>query len=272
MSPDRDHEYFSDGMSEEILNLLARIPDLVVIGRTSSFSFKGKNVGISEIGAALNVAHVLKGSVRKSGSKVRITVQLIRVDGDFHVWSERFDRELEDVFQIQDEIALAVTRKLESTLRDGGNLERQTPENMEAYELTLKGLHLTNRGIDGIQPSLNYFERALTIEPRYSRAHEGISRYYVMAGIFGFLPSLDAIPKIKSHCNAALESDPGSAISYARLASSAMVLEWDWNETRRNLREAIALGSNDAYVKFVLSQWYQTCGDEARAIASIEQC
>jgi adenylate cyclase len=271
MSPDRDHEYFSDGMSEEILNLLARIPDLVVIGRTSSFSFKGKNVGISEIGAALNVAHVLEGSVRKSGNKVRITVQLIRVDGDFHVWSERFDRDLEDVFQIQDEIALAVTRKLESTLRDSGNLERQTPENMEAYELTLKGLHLTNRGIDGIQPSLDYFERALAIEPRYSRAHEGISRYYLMAGIFGFISSLEAIPKIRSHCKAALETDPGSAISYARLASSAMALEWDWDETRRNLKEAIALGPNDAYVKFVLSQWYQMCGNDAQAIASIEQ-
>jgi TolB-like protein/lipopolysaccharide biosynthesis regulator YciM len=271
MSPDRDHEYFSDGMSEEILNLLARIPDLVVIGRTSSFSFKGKDVGISEIGAALNVAHVLEGSVRKSGNKVRITVQLIKVEGDFHVWSEHFDRELEDVFQIQDEIALAVTRKLESTLRNDGSLVRQTPENMEAYELTLKGLHQTNRGVDGVQSSLDFFDRALAIEPGYSRAHEGLSRYYVMSGIFGFLPALDAIPKIQTHCNAALETDPGSAISYARLACSAMVLEWDWSETRRNLKEAITLGPNDAYVQFVLSQWYQTCGDEAQAIASIEQ-
>jgi adenylate cyclase len=272
MSPDRDHEYFSDGMSEEILNMLARIPDLVVIGRTSSFSFKGKNIGIPEIGAALNVAHVLEGSVRKSGNKVRITVQLIKVDGDFHVWSESFDRELEDVFQVQDEIALAVTRKLESTLLPGKEpVQRQIPENMEAYELTLKGLHFTNRGLDGIESSLDYFERALAMEPGYSRAHEGISRYYLMAAIWGFVPPLEAIPKIHSHCLSAIESDPGSAVSYARLASSAMVLEWDWEAARHNLKEAMALGPNDAYVKFVLSQWYLMCNNETEAVTNIEQ-
>ena len=154
MSPAGDHEYFSDGMAEEILNLLARIPDLKVTGRTSSFSFKGTQRAIGDIGATLKVAHILEGSVRKSGNKLRITVQLIKVDDGFHLWSENYDRELEDVFAVQDEIALAVTRKLQTTLLGESDLpERQTPVNLEAYELVLKGLHFYRGGMDHIEQS-----------------------------------------------------------------------------------------------------------------------
>lgn len=269
MSPDKDHDYFSDGMAEEILNLLARIPDLKVTGRTSSFSFKGTKSSISDIGAALNVAHILEGSVRKSGNKLRITVQLIKVDDGFHLWSENYDRELEDVFSIQDEIALSVTRKLQATLLGKNELPiRQTPDNLEAYELVLKGLHFYRGGMDHIEQSLIFFQRALEIEPDYGFAHLGIATYYFSLASWGYIPPADGVEKIKSSCMNALAQDPDLSLTYARLALTVIFFEWNWPEAKVYLDKGLALNPNEPTILSALSHWLYVCGDMEGCIAA----
>ena len=269
MSPDGDHEYFSDGMAEEILNLLARIPDLKVTGRTSSFSFKGTQRAIGDIGATLKVAHILEGSVRKSGNKLRITVQLIKVDDGFHLWSENYDRELEDVFAVQDEIALAVTRRLQTTLLGDSDLpERQTPVNLEAYELVLKGLHFYRGGMDHIEQSLDFFQRALEIEPDYGFAHLGIATYYFSLASWGFIPPAEGVEKIKSSCMNALARDPSSSLTYARLALTVIFFEWQWEEAKDYLDKGLALNANEPYILSALAHWNYICGDMEGCIAA----
>ena len=173
MSSDEDNVYFSDGLSEEILNLLAQRPELRVAGRTSSFFYKGKNVNLTEIGETLAVDHILEGSVRKSGSKVRITAQLISASDGFHLWSKTFDRKLDDIFAVQDEIAGEVTRAMEVTLlSDGINAFEQVTTNAEAYDLYLRGRNaLYDRGEDNVRLSTRLFSQAIALDPEYTPAY-----------------------------------------------------------------------------------------------------
>lgn len=268
MSPDKDQEYFSDGMAEEILNLLARIPDLTVIGRTSSFFFKEQKAGIQEIGEKLKVAHVLEGSVRKSGNKLRITAQLIKASDESHIWSESYDRELVDVFQIQDDIALAITQKLKATLlADANQLKRQIPENFEAYELVLKGRHFLNRGIDELSQSLTLIQRALEIEPDYGPAHAAMGSYYNVKAAYGFMEPTEALPKIIAAHKRAIAIDPTMMKAFAELATSRMGYEWNWPLVKADLDNAVALNPDDSLVNIALANWYYICDKEAECIA-----
>ncbi|MFV1998650.1 MAG: adenylyl cyclase, partial [Acidiferrobacterales bacterium] len=166
MSSDKEQEYFSDGLSEELLNLLAKIPELRVAARTSSFSFKGKDIDIPEIAARLKVAHVLEGSVRKSGNQIRITAQLIQADNGYHLWSETYDRELDNIFQIQDEIALAVVDALKITLL--GEAPKVRATDPEAYQLFLEGQFLRRQVTeDSLPRAIDLFKKALEIDPGY---------------------------------------------------------------------------------------------------------
>jgi TolB-like protein/Tfp pilus assembly protein PilF len=244
MSSDLEQEYFSDGLSEELLNLLAKVPDLRVASRTSAFSYKGKDVKIAEVAAELNVAHVLEGSVRKSGNKVRITAQLIDAREDVHLWSETWDRTLDDVFAIQDEIAGSVVEQLKVTLLGSGpKIEETDPE---AYNLYLKAIHLGRGGTaDGMFEAVDLFKRVLEIDPQYAPAWVGLSSAYtnlagsqVMAREEGYELARQADLK-------ALDVDPDNAIAHAGLGWVARVYDNDDQAAARYYEKALRLAPNN---------------------------
>ncbi|MDA0992661.1 MAG: hypothetical protein O3A13_03400 [Proteobacteria bacterium] len=177
MSSDKEQEYFSDGMSEELLNLLAKVPNLKVIARTSSFTFKGQNIEIAEIARRLNVAHILEGSVRRAGNTVRITAQLIRTADSTHLWSQTYDRPLDDTFKLQDEIANAIVQALQIQLM-GGTLSHTEggTQNLEAYQLYLRGVNASNQNTrSSLDAAGEYLEQAIKLDPTFGRAWSQLS-------------------------------------------------------------------------------------------------
>ena len=241
MSDDASNEYFSDGISEELLNLLARIPELQVAARTSSFSFKGENLEIPEIADRLDVAHVLEGSVRKAGDEVRITAQLIRAEDGFHVWSESWDRTLDDIFAIQDEIASEVAEQLKIRLLGAApTVEEMDPE---AYVMFLQARQLFRQGTtESLEQSVVLYEQALAIEPDHAAAWAGLANNYItQAASSGMLPLEEGFRLAREAANKALEIDPESAEAYARLGRIAMLYDGDLAAAARHLERALAL-------------------------------
>jgi TolB-like protein len=188
MSPKKDQEYFCDGIAEEIMNALANVESLKVIARTSSFAFKNKQVGVREIGQKLNIKTILDGSIRKDGNRLRITVQLINVSEGFPMWSEMFDREIEDVFAVQDEISLAIVDKLKIKLlgEEKIAIAKRATENLEAFNLYMKGNHswqmMTSEGFNNAN---KYFEQALQKDPRYALVYVGLAAVQVSSTYWG---------------------------------------------------------------------------------------
>jgi TolB-like protein/Tfp pilus assembly protein PilF len=219
MSSDPEQEFFSDGITEEILNSLAKVKELKVAGRTSSFAFKGRNEDVREIGELLNVAHVLEGSVRKAGNRIRITAQLIKVDDGYHLWSETFDRELTDVFAIQDEIALAILGQLKTQLLDESpQLVMSTQTDTEVYELYLQARQLMyERKQESIELAAQLLERALSIDPGYAPAHAqlGIATLFLSERRYGDIPHEQARTRARNHLDTALEQDMNLAEAWA---------------------------------------------------------
>ncbi|MGH2565186.1 MAG: hypothetical protein ACRDE5_11770, partial [Ginsengibacter sp.] len=199
MSNDPEQEYFSDGIAEEILNSLSHLNDLKVAGRSSSFQFKGKNFDLRKIGHELGVHTVLEGSVRKQSNRLRIMVQLVNVDDGFHLWSERYDREADDIFAIQDEIALYVTEKLKITLLDEERAIFTTnrTEDKEAYDFYLKGKFYWTRRGPGLIKALEYFKKSAEIGPEFSLAHAGLADTYALFAFYSILPPYQVIPKAR---------------------------------------------------------------------------
>jgi TolB-like protein len=194
MSDEKSNEYFSDGISEELLNLLAKIPQLQVTARTSSFSFKGKEVAIPEIARTLHVAHVLEGSVRKSGNSVRITAQLIKAGTDTHMWSQTYDRKLDDIFAIQDEIAADVVKQLQVTLLGAAPKVRTTDP--EAYAMYLQAVQLGGQNTaEGYKQSDALYRKALAVDPHYVPAWIGLGRNFSNAVNLGLLSSKDGFAR-----------------------------------------------------------------------------
>jgi len=213
MSAQADQAYFADGIAEELLNVLAQVDGLKVAARTSSFKFRGAEHDIVEIGHALNVATVLEGSVRKSGNKVRITAQLIDVAGGFHVWSESYDRELDNIFALQDEIAVSIVDalKLELHLQSTGN-EPEVVDSGEAYDLFLRGRDLAREpSKDGLLRAIDFFERALAISPNFAPAHGAIATAWTWLEDYGGIPSQEAFDHAEPAARRALELDPNRA-------------------------------------------------------------
>jgi len=239
MSPDKDQEYFSDGISEELLSLLAKIPELEVAARTSSFSFKDQNLEIREIAERLNVAHVLEGSVRKAGNEVRITAQLIRADDGFHEWSETWDRSLDDIFAIQDEIAADVAAQLKVTLLGAAPTVGATDP--AAYAFYLQARQLGRQGTaEGLEQSMALYQRALAIDPDYAAAWAGLARdYYTQAGT-ELHPIDEGYELAREAANRALAIDPEHAPAYAQLGYIA-VYHGDLAAAARHLERALAL-------------------------------
>jgi len=245
MSDDSSNEYFSDGLSEELLNLLVKIPELRVAARTSSFSFKGKDVKISEIAKELNVSHVLEGSVRKAGNQIRVTAQLIKADDGFHVWSDTFDRNLDDVFVVQDEIAAAVVRGLKVPLL--GELPEQRPTDPEVYTLYLQGNHFNNLGRDekDAQRALQALKQALAIDPEYAPAWASLQYAYVSLIQLGSLPRDEGVALAMHAVNKAIEIDDQLAYAYAGLAWIKRSYFWDWQGARAAIDKALQLEPNN---------------------------
>jgi len=221
MSSDPEQEYFSDGLSEELLNRLAQNNQLRVAARTSSFQFKGQNLDIGEIGRQLNVKNVMEGSVRKSGNRLRITAQLIQVDSGFHLWSETYEREMDDVFTIQDDIALAITTALEAELGASPKATNShLTDNMEAYQAYLQARFLLNkRGKDNMLEADALFEQAVRLDPTFSKAWSGMAYNYALLPAYGAdFSSQQAWDKIKVATGKAIEFDPENAEAYVALA------------------------------------------------------
>ena len=249
MSENRDNEYFSDGITEEILNALSRIPTLKVAARTSTFALKGKSLSITEIGQLLNVNTVLEGSVRRMGQRVRISAQLINARDGYHIWSERYDREIEDVFEIQDEIARTIVDRLKVKLTSAQDeaLGKRHTESVQAYELYLRGRHCWHRwNMKGmLEKGIHHFEHALAKDPDYALAYAGLADSYSLPGLWGFLPTSTVVPKALAAATRAVELAPELAESRTSLGF-VQLLSLDWDGAESSLLHAIDLNPRHA--------------------------
>ena len=255
MSPEGDQEYFSDGIAEELLNRLTKVPDLRVISRSSSFSFKGQNLEIPEIARRLKVAHILEGSVRKSGNRVRITAQLIEARSDTHLWSETYDRQLEDVFTIESEVAQKVVAALQIQLLDDEieQLAKQPTANVAAYQLYLKGRYFWNkRTEENIEKALNYFQRAAELDPGFALAYTGIGDVWIFRGWYSVLLPKETFPKAKAAVVQALAFDETLAEAHTSRAHIYLEFDYDWGAAESEYLRAIEL--NPRYP--IAHHWY----------------
>jgi len=275
LSTDPENEFFADGITEEILNALATIPDLRVAGRASSFSFKGKAQDLHAIGEQLNVRTVLEGSVRRSGMRVRITAQLSDVTDGFRMWSERYDREIADVFAVQDEIAVAIAEKLKTTLQQNPVVSAQrAPENIEAYEAYLKGRALLYQRGSALRPGLAMMEKALRLDPEYGLAWAGVADTYSVLGFYSQIPPDVARAKGGEAAANAMRFAPDLAESHCARATQLLMYEWNWAEAERAFKRAIEL--NPGYSQS--GAWYCVfylgiaCGEWDNALAEIKAC
>jgi len=247
MSNDADQEYFSDGISEEIINMLAQVPALKVIARTSCFAFKGKNQDIKLIGDALKVSHILEGSVRRSGNKLRITAQLIKVSDGFHLYSEKFDRELEDVFAIQDEISLAILEAIKIKLlgEEKEAILSKGTDNVEAYQLYLNGIYYFNKiSPDAFKTAIEYFQAAIKTDPGYALAYTGLANCYFDSYFFNWLPREQSLPLAIEAARTSLQLDDRLAESHIAVGRIKLWNDWDFAGAAIELNKGVRLNPN----------------------------
>lgn len=252
MSEKKDQEYFADGMAEEIIDLLVKIPGLKVIGRTSSFQFKGKTEDLRAIGAQLGAAYVLEGSVRKSGDRLRITAQLIDSHNGTHIMSQTYDREFSDVLKMQDEIAASLVRVLQVEVTDEVIVSRPALRNTQAYTLYLQGLHAKDRfDQQGLEEAVSDFQHALDLDSSFAAAAGGLANTYFLLGQFGFMPPSVAFEKARGAASLALKLNPKLAATHALLGNIYIAYDWDWVAASREIQLALMDSPNDAYVLFI---------------------
>jgi TolB-like protein/Tfp pilus assembly protein PilF len=253
MSADKENEYFGDGLAEEVINALAQVPGLQVAGRTSSFLFRGKDIELAEVGRRLNVEHLLEGSVRRAGNRVRVTAQLIKVADGFHVWSERYDRELTDIFAIQDEITHAIASALRIRLSvDSSSPRRHTP-NLRAYETYLKARDLWSRAMPGsFAQTKTLLEHAITLDSQFALPYSLLGGCYTMLANLGFKPAHEMMPLARAAEERALRVDPALPEAHALLGVCAGGFGHDWIAAEREWRLAMAHEPISRDVRF----WY----------------
>jgi TolB-like protein len=253
-SASADDEYFSDGLADELVNLLARIRGLRVAARTSAFHFKGKDATIAEVGRALNVATVLEGSVRKADQRVRISVQLVNVADGYHLWSETFDRTLDDIFAVQDEVARAVVAALPGTLRltpSGVTPGRCTCDG-DAYDAYLEGRFYWNKRTEAdVTKAIAFFETAIAKDPDFAEAWAGLADCHTTRPYYSLVPTSDALPKARAAARRALELRPDFGAAHAALAYAEMI-DLNWNAAEAAYRRALELSPDDANTH----KWY----------------
>jgi serine/threonine protein kinase/Tfp pilus assembly protein PilF len=255
MSSQRDQEYFCEGIAEELINALVKLKGLRVAARTLAFQFKDRDSDIYKVGELLKVKTVLEGSVRKAGNRLRITAQLINVEDGFHIWSEKYDRELDDIFAIQDEISLAIVDKLKVKLlgEERSGLVKRHTVNQEAHNLYLKGLYFWNRRHEGgMKRAMECFRQAINRDPSYALAHVGVADTFNITGMFGYLPPKEAFPKALAAAKRALEIDDTLGEAHASLGFARTFYEWDWPAAENEFIRAIELSPNYA----TAHEWY----------------
>jgi len=269
MSSDPEQEYFSDGISEEIINMLAQVQELKVIGRTTSFAFKGKNMDLKVIGDQLKVSYILEGSVRKSGNKLRVTAQLIKVADGFHLYSEKFDRELEDIFAIQDEISLSILNAVKIKLL-GAEKEavlKKYTDNVEAYQLYLQGVFYYNKySPDGFMKAIEYFEAAIVIDPNYAIAYSGMAFCSMNLFHFNWSPQENLAPKAIQAAKKALELDDKIAESHLNIGRIKLHFEFKPKESETIYKKALAINPNSAEIHVQLGFCAAILGNNKEAL------
>jgi len=251
LSADKENEYFSDGLAEDIIDALTQASGLRVMARTSSFAFRGKEADVREIGARLNVDHILEGSVRRSGNRIRVTAQLVKASDGYHLWSQRFDREMTDVFAIQDEISQAIVGKLQVQLTGGRPLVRRYTEDLAAYDLCLKArYHLLKMTPEGREAGRRYCEQAIALDPNYALAHVMLAESYFWSAFWGAVDPRDAFSRAKSAALEALRLDETIADAHSALGTVLGSGEFDWQGAEREFRRAQELRLSSAAFRY----------------------
>jgi TolB-like protein/tetratricopeptide (TPR) repeat protein/predicted Ser/Thr protein kinase len=272
MSADPENEYFSDGLAEEILNALVKFPGLKVIARTSSFAFKGKNEDVRSIAGTLGVAHILEGSVRKAGNRIRVTAQLIHAADGSHVWSERYDRELTDIFAIQDEISAAIAGVLHVKLMGGQRpAGRRHEPLMAAYEVYLEGQALFGDfSPAGMERKAACCSRAIELDPGFAAPHVGLAGLYLVRSLFFHERPTDTLPAAAAHMERALQLDPEHGLAYA-LRANLNIANFDWAGAAADFGRAIELSPNLSFAYVLRALWYlRPMGLDVEALADVE--
>ncbi len=266
MSSDVEQEYFSDGLSEELLNLLAKVPQLKVASRSSAFQFKGEKFDLMEVAQKLNVAYVLEGSVRKSGNQLRITAQLIQAKDGFHLWTETYDRSLDNIFAIQDEISAAVVEALKIELL--GAAPKAEVLNPEAYALYLKGRYLHAKwGKENFAAAVDAYLQALAIDPDYAEAWASLSVTYLSQTQSGYLEGTEGLKLARNAVDQALTINPKLPAAWARLSLIQSVFEWDWSGAEVSAQKALALAPNNQIVLAAAANLYGMLGQLDKSLA-----
>jgi TolB-like protein/class 3 adenylate cyclase/Tfp pilus assembly protein PilF len=275
MSADPENEYFSDGITEEILNALTNIKSLKVTSRTSSFAFKGKNADIREIGTKLNVNSVLEGSVRKSGNKIRITAQLINTVDGYHVWSEIFNRDLEDIFEVQDEISRKIANRLRERISEKSieeTLIKSHTDNLDAYNDYLKGIFYFNKWTpEDLIKSVSYFTDAINKEEKFVLAYSGLSTSYSILALTGIMNPKEAYEAAKKYSLLALEMDKSVTEAHISLALIKLFYEWDFEGALNSFQTALKLNPGAAYVHYNYSLYLRAVGDIEKCVEETEK-
>jgi adenylate cyclase len=269
LSQTHDQEYFCDGISEEILDTLAKVEGLRVVARTSSFSFKRKNADVGEIAQKLNVRNILEGSLRREGNRVRITAQLVDAHNGFHVWSDTFERELQGVFAVQDEITRAIVDALKVKLAVAS--PPRAPQNTEAYDLYLQGLYLSNKSDEeNLRKSLGLFQRSLDIDPNFARAWTGIAKVWLWLAD-AYVRPLEAYPKVKEAASRALALDERDAEAHCYLGETKRILDHDLTGEEAELKRALEIDPNSAPAHLFMALLKTAQGDSAEGVKEIKE-
>ncbi len=259
LSSDSENEFFCDGITEELLNVLAKIEGLQVTSRTSSFAFKGKNEDVREIAAKLNVQKILEGSVRKSGNKVRITAQLINASDGYHVWSETYDRGIEDIFAVQDDISREIANKFRLLLSEDEHkkeIVKAPTENFEAYKKYLQGAYLMNTQLpENIEPSIQCFKEAASMDPSFAAPHCYLCFQYYFLGYSGVMPLKQAYALSSAAQKKAMEIDPENDQSLLATAIINITYEFNWKEGKSCLDQSLKKNPNNLFALMILC-WY----------------
>lgn len=272
-SPEEDNEYFSDGMTEEIINALSNVKDLQIASRTSVFAYKNVVKDIRDIGKELNVATILEGSVRKAGDKIRVTAQLINADNGFHIWSERFNGELKDIFAVQDEIAHKIVDKLEDSLDLWANkkLYVSSTENVDAYNYYLQGLYYWNkRTPEAINKAIAFFDQAIVECKTYTNAYSYLANCYTYLGTIGYMPGQKAFSLAEKNALKAIELNNSRADSYIALGNVNLFFKWDFNSAESHFRKAITMEPNNSEARQAFSYYNRIVGQYDKMLQQAE--
>jgi serine/threonine protein kinase/Flp pilus assembly protein TadD len=257
LSGDKENEYFSDGLAEDIIDALTQVPGLRVMARTSAFAFRGKEQDVRKIGAELNVEHILEGSVRRAGNRIRVTAQLVKASDGYHLWSQRFDREMTDVFAIQDEISQAIVEKLRVRLSADRPLVKRYTENLAAYDLCLKArYHVVKLTQEGREAGRRYCEQAIALDPNYAPAYVVLYEIHWWSSYWGFLDPREFVPRAKSAALEAVRLDDTMAEAHSALGGVLASGEFDWPGAEREFRRALELNPSSTVARYYYTQWF----------------